>query len=62
MATCCSGGRVASSWEHVHFAEQLNGRYVNPLRAGAMAPFVDHTRPCVSELSVERDGTPIGRT
>jgi hypothetical protein len=54
-------GRVASPWEHVHFAEHVNGRYVNPLRQGAMAPFVDRTRPSVSTFSVERDGTAIGR-
>jgi hypothetical protein len=54
-------GRVASPWEHVHFAEHLNGRYVNPLRRGAMAPFVDGTRPEVRTFSVERDGTAVGR-
>src|SRR5687767_12932277 len=33
-------GRIARGWGHVHFSEQRGGRYVNPLRRGAMGPFV----------------------
>jgi hypothetical protein len=53
-------GRIARGWEHVHFAELRSGRYVNPLRPGAMAPFDDNTKPRIHLLSVERDGTAVG--
>ena len=46
-------GKVASSWEHVHFAEHRNGVYVNPLRPGAMGPYTDRTVPTVRALTVE---------
>ena len=54
-------GRIARGWEHVHFAELRDGRYVNPLRPGAMNPFRDRTRPTVHALSIERRGTAAGR-
>jgi hypothetical protein len=54
-------GRIAKGWGHVHFAETRNGRYLNPLRPGAMAPFADTTRPVIQAFSFERDGTAIGR-
>ena len=40
-------GRVEKPWAHVHFSERRNGIYLNPLRARAMAPFVDDTTPRV---------------
>ena len=46
-------GKVASSWEHVHFAEHRNGVYLNPLRPGAMGPYTDRTVPTVRALTVE---------
>ncbi len=49
-------GHVLAPWEHVHLAEVRDGRYVNPLRAGALRPFADWTRPTLRELRVERDG------
>jgi hypothetical protein len=49
-------GRVLAPWEHVHFAEQRNGVYVNPLRPGGMGPFADSTVPAVKSLTVESDG------
>ena len=52
-------GRVETPWEHVHLAEVCGGRYVNPLRRGALAPFVDRTRPEVGQLTAERAGAPI---
>jgi hypothetical protein len=45
-------GRVAAPWEHVHFAEHRNGVYVNPLRPGAMGPYVDTTLPTVRTVTV----------
>lgn len=49
-------GTVLSPWEHVHFVEQRNGMYVNPLRPGAMGPYSDTTIPTLRSLSVESDG------
>ena len=45
-------GRVAATWEHVHFAERRNGAYVNPLRPGAMGPYADTTAPAVRAVRV----------
>jgi len=52
-------GHVLAPWEHVHLAEVRDGRYVNPLRAGALRPFADWTRPTLRELRVERDGRTV---
>ena len=52
-------GRVEAPWEHVHVAEVTSGRYVNPLRRGALRPFVDRTRPEVGHLTAERAGAPV---
>jgi hypothetical protein len=52
-------GRVEAPWEHVHVAEVCGGRYVNPLRRGGIAPFLDRTRPEVGSLTAERGGTPV---
>lgn len=49
-------GTVEAPWEHVHVAERLDGVYVNPLRAGALTPYADHTRPSVRNLVVESAG------
>ena len=43
-------GYIQKPWAHVHFSETLNGRYVNPLRPGAMEPFRDATRPRVARV------------
>ena len=53
-------GTVAAPWEHVHFAEHVNGAYVNPLRPGAMGPYRDQTVPTVRSLAVEASGKPLG--
>jgi murein DD-endopeptidase MepM/ murein hydrolase activator NlpD len=45
-------GRVKPMWGHVHFAESVDGRYVNPLRPGGLRPFVDTTTPVVADLEV----------
>ena len=52
-------GRIAAPWAHVHFSEVRGGRYVNPLRAHAMGPYADDTRPVVGELRPERHGRPL---
>ena len=46
-------GRVEAPYAHVHFSEARNGRYLNPLRPGAMGPFVDDTTPWVARLTAE---------
>ena len=38
-------GHVAKGWAHVHFSESRNGIYLNPLRVGALEPYVDTSRP-----------------
>lgn len=49
-------GTVVAPWEHVHFAERVDGVYVNPLRPGAMGPFADTTIPTVKSFTVEASG------
>src|SRR5215210_4374801 len=46
-------GRIEAPWAHVHFAEARGGIWVNPLRAGGMGPFADHTRPVVRAVQAE---------
>ncbi len=43
-------GWVKPSWGHVHFAESLDGVYENPLRPGALEPYVDTTAPTVAAI------------
>src|SRR4051812_22639751 len=38
-------GHVVKGWGHVHLAEILDGRYVNPLRQAALTPYSDRTVP-----------------
>lgn len=49
-------GHIEKTWIHVHFAESYRGRYVNPLRPGAMGPFVDDTTPLVQGMGVSDRG------
>jgi hypothetical protein len=42
---------------HVHLSERRYGTYVNPLRPGGLAPYVDHTPPVVRRLVIYRSGT-----
>ena len=49
-------GYVQRGWGHVHFAENLNSVYVNPLRRGALAPYVDTTPPAVEAVTITRAG------
>jgi hypothetical protein len=52
-------GHVAAGWGHVHLAERLGRRYVNPLRPGALEPYVDRTAPRVDAIVLERHGPRI---
>jgi len=49
-------GRIEAPYGHVHFSERRDGRYLNPLRPGAMGPFVDDTRPRVASVRTVRAG------
>ena len=52
-------GHISKGWGHVHFAELSGGRYVNPLRRGALTPYVDTTRPTIHTFSFEREGKSV---
>jgi hypothetical protein len=52
-------GHIADGWGHVHLAERQDGRYWNPLRRRALAPFDDYGAPVVGAISVERAGSPL---
>lgn len=53
-------GHVAPTWGHVHFAERTpGGPYLNPLRAGALAPFAKQQPPTVDRILAERNGHPL---
>lgn len=49
-------GHIEAPWGHVHFAESLGQRYYDPLRPGALSPFVDVGNPTVSKIMF-RSGT-----
>jgi Peptidase family M23 len=42
--------------QHVHFAERVNGEYVNPLRPGGIGPYADRTPPTVVSVQFFRHG------
>jgi hypothetical protein len=43
-------GTIKPGFGHVHFAEVHSGTYVNPLRPGGIAPYVDATSPTIVTL------------
>jgi len=45
-------GYIGKGWEHVHFAEQRGGVYLNPLRDGGLGPYVDRTAPTVDSIAI----------
>ena len=47
---------IDKGWEHVHFAERLNGVYLNPLRPGGLGPYNDTTAPDIAAVSLVRAG------
>jgi hypothetical protein len=55
-------GYVQRGWGHVHFAENLNGVYLNPLRRGALTPYYDTTSPTIAAVTITRAGKPLNPT
>jgi hypothetical protein len=45
-------GHTMRGWNHLHFGEFLDGRWVNPLRPGGIGPTVDHTTPRIAAVTV----------
>ena len=43
-------GWVDPYWGHLHFAEIWRGDWIDPLRPGALTPYVDRMRPMIGEL------------
>ena len=43
---------IEQGWQHVHFAERLDGVYINPLRPGGLGPYTDATAPTIAEVSL----------
>jgi hypothetical protein len=43
-------GTIEPTWGHVHLAEMQRRKYVDPLRPGALTPFVDVGNPTVSKI------------
>jgi murein DD-endopeptidase MepM/ murein hydrolase activator NlpD len=52
-------GHVAPGAGHVHLAEYKEGTYINPLRLGGLAPYIDDTVPQITRLSFYLFGNPI---
>ena len=52
-------GHIDAPWLHVHFAERRAGTYQNPLRAGALTPWEDSTRPKVTRVTFSRNGAEL---
>jgi hypothetical protein len=51
-------GHIDAGWGHVHFAETSAGNvYRNPLRPGAMGPWIDPTTPRIAAITFVRAGT-----
>jgi hypothetical protein len=49
-------GHIDAPWLHVHFAERRADEYRSPLRAGALTPWQDHTKPTVTRIAFWRGG------
>lgn len=52
-------GYVQAGAGHVHLAEWKNGTYINPLRVGGLAPYIDDTVPQTPSLTFSSAGLPI---
>jgi murein DD-endopeptidase MepM/ murein hydrolase activator NlpD len=52
-------GHVVTGAGHVHLAEYKNGTYINPLRLGGLAPYIDDTVPQIPSLTFLSAGRPI---
>lgn len=49
-------GHVQPTWGHVHFAESIDREYVNPLRPGALTPWLDSSSPRIVSIELVRGG------
>ena len=47
-------GHIEPGWGHVHFAESLHNAYRDPIRPGALQPFVDVGHPTISKIMFRR--------
>ena len=52
-------GHVQPRMGHVHLAEYRNGTYINPLRLGGLAPYIDDTVPQIPKLTFYSFGSPV---
>ena len=52
-------GHILAGAGHVHLAEYKNGTYINPLRLGGLAPYIDDTVPQIPSLTFLSAGRPI---
>jgi murein DD-endopeptidase MepM/ murein hydrolase activator NlpD len=52
-------GHVVPGMGHVHLAEYRDGRYINPLRLGGLAPYIDDTVPQIPKLTFYSFGNPV---
>ena len=52
-------GHVVAGAGHVHLAEYKDGTYINPLRLGGLAPYIDDTVPQIPSLTFLSSGRPI---
>jgi hypothetical protein len=52
-------GHVVAGAAHVHLAEYKDGTYINPLRLGGLAPYIDDTVPQIPSLTFYSGGRPI---
>jgi hypothetical protein len=52
-------GHVEAPWGHVHFAERWRQAYRNPLRSGALTPWIDPTSPRIAVIQLFRAGREI---
>lgn len=52
-------GHVAPGAWHVHLAEYKDGTYINPLRLGGLAPYIDDTVPQMPRLTFYSFDQPI---
>jgi len=53
-------GHVEAPYGHVHFSEWVGGRYLNPLRRGALGPYSDTTTPLVRSAVLGPNGSLVG--
>lgn len=54
-------GWVKPYWAHLHFAEIWRGNWVNPLRPGALTPYVDRRSPAIGDLRLVPSHAGAGR-